>query len=291
MYIISVDLGSSNFKAIIMKIDNDDISFQGKIKHKITDFPSFFDDIIRNYDIDKKDIEVIVATGTGASYLLDSYEGINVIKISEFDAIGYGGLILAKKEKGIVVSIGTGTALVYSDFDKNKHIGGTGIGGGTLVGLGKRLINKNELNISDGTSLFMKLIEYAKKGDRRNVDLWISDINKENIDNLTTDITASNFAAIDKIANDYDIASGIVNMILETISLLVSIHKKNVEKDIKEDLPVIFIGTMVTDDFVKERLIEISEFTKDTWTFIDDADFAIAIGSYEYYLLRMRKNF
>lgn len=274
MYIISVDLGSSNYKAIIMSVDGDVISLVGKKRVGICDFKIFFEDLIKEYNIEKKKIEKIVATGTGASYIDDNYDGIEVLKVNEFDAIGYGGLILAKKENGLVVSIGTGTAFVESDLVMNRHLGGTGLGGGTFVGLGKRLI-RSDIG-------FLELISQVKNGDRQNVDLLIGDISSGDIGNLTKDITAANFAGITKSANQDDIVAGIANMIIETVALMAKQYNT-------KNLPIIFIGTFVTDEYIKKRFMELNAFTGGDYIFVDNADFAIAIGAYEYYLIRYRK--
>lgn len=273
MYIISVDLGSSNYKAIIMKIVGDDISLVGKKRVGVCDFNIFFEELIKEFNIDKKNIEIIVVTGTGASYIGDNYDNIKILKIDEFDAIGYGGLILAKKENGLVVSIGTGTAFIESDLVMNKHLGGTGLGGGTFVGLGKRLI-RNDIGFSE-------LISQVKNGDRKNVDLLIGDISSGDIGNLTKDITAANFAGITKTANQDDIVAGIANMIIETVALMAKQHNR-------KKLPIIFIGTFVTDEYIKKRFMELSSFMDGDYVFVDNADYAIAIGAYEYYLLRHR---
>lgn len=285
-YIISTDLGSTNYKAIIMKIENDNISIVGKVKERDKDFALFILDILHTYSIKKDDIEKIVVTGTGASYLGDSVYDIDMVKVDEFDAIGYGGVILAKLEEGLVVSVGTGTAFVYSNLVKNEHIGGTGLGGGTFVGLGRRFLDNKDSKNYDTAPNFKELIEMAKKGDHTNVDLTIGDISAKDIDDMSNDITAANFAALNKKADDNDYVAGIVNMILETIALMAKLYKKNLKN---ADMPIIFVGTMVTDEFIHDRLKKIGEFTKDKYVFVDYADFAIAIGAYEYYLLRLRK--
>lgn len=274
MYIISVDLGSSNFKSIVMQVVGDEIKLVGTKRITSGTFETFIEDNIKENNIEEKDIEIIIATGTGSSYIGDKYKDIKILKIDEFDAIGYGGLILAKKEKGLVVSVGTGTAFVQSDLVKNIHLGGTGLGGGTFVGLGKRLIRED--------ITFNELIEQVANGDTKNVDLTIGDINKGSIGNLTSDITASNFAGVFKKASKNDIVAGIANMIIETVALMAHQHNK-------EKLPIIFIGTFVTSEHIKNRLKELSDFTKDEYVFVDNADYAIAIGAYEYYLLRYRK--
>lgn len=282
MFIISFDLGSSNFKAIIMKIEKDEITLAGKIRKNEDNFLSFADFVFDKFNIDKDKVEKIIATGTGSSYIENNYKEIEIIKVNEFDAIGYGGLILSKNEEGIVVSIGTGTAFIYSNMIENKHIGGTGLGGGTFVGLSNRLFNNKMLS-------FRELIDMTKGGTSKNVDFKIGDISKDDIGILKKDITAANFAAIKKKPSDKDIVNGIANMILENICLLANLHKKLLLKDEKSKMPIIFIGTMVDDAYIKSLIKNISDFTKDEYTFVENTEYAIAIGAYEYYLLRLRK--
>lgn len=286
MYILSMDLGSTNLKAVILKIYDDknetNIELVGKVRIKTTDFALFIYDIIEKYKFTIDEIDKIIVTGTGSSFVEDKYKGIEVVKINEFDAIAYGGLILSQSEKGNIVSIGTGTTIVYSDMNETIRLGGTGLGGGTLVGLGKAILSSIYDDDSE-TVNFDTLIAMAKKGNKNNVDLLIGDINKGNIGNMTSDITAANFAAIHKKAKSEDYIDATLNMILENISLLV--------KALHKDAPIIYIGTMVSDSHVRERLEKISNYTGDKITFVNDSEYAIAIGAWEYYLLNIRKNY
>ena len=50
-------------------------------------------------------------------------------------AIGRGGLALAHLESALVTSAGSGTACVAATMAGSHHVTGTGVGGGTLVGL------------------------------------------------------------------------------------------------------------------------------------------------------------
>ena len=286
MFILSLDLGSTNCKAIILKIvengDETNIELVGKVRETTIDFALFISNILKKYNIEKSQIEKIITTGTGSSFLDDKFDGINVIKVDEFNAIAFGGILLSKNEKGNVVSIGTGTTIIYSDLDKVERIGGTGLGGGTLVGLGSAVLSNNDKENKDIVN-FKTLIDMAKKGDKTNVDLMIGDINKGNIGNMTSDITAANFAAIHKKANKYDYVAATLNLILENISLIV--------KSVCKDGPIIYIGTMVSDDYVKKCLYKIAEYTGSKISFVEDSEYAIAIGAWEYYLLRIRKNY
>ena len=286
MYIIASDLGSTNQKAIILKISENEleanIELIGKVRIKTTDFALFIYNIIEKYNIVIDEIEKIIVTGTGSSYLYNKYKGIEIVKINEFDAIAYGGLILSDNEKGTVVSIGTGTTIIYSDMKEVVRLGGTGLGGGTLVGLGKAIIS----NVNDENNeviLFNDLIDMAKKGNRNNVDLLIGDINKDNIGNMTKDITAANFAAIYKKAKPCDYIASTLNMIIENISLLVKALHRSGE--------IIYIGTMVSDEYVRENIKTIANYTGNKVTFVNDSEYAIAIGAWEYYLLNIRKNY
>lgn len=286
MYTLVFDFGSTNFKYLVLKIAENEkeanIEIIGKGRSMATNFALFISEIIKKYSIDIKNIEKILATGTGSSYLEDRFEEVEIIKIDEFNAIAYGGLILSKLDKANIVSIGTGTTIIYSNLEKVERIGGTGLGGGTLVGLGSAILSNVECGEKEVVN-FKTLINMAKEGDKSHVDLMIGDISKNNIGNMTSDITAANFAAIQKTANKNDYIAAVLNMILENIMLIV--------KSIDNGEPSVFIGTMVADDYVKNCIKKIAEYTKNEVAFVDDAEYAIVIGAWEYYLLKIRKNY
>lgn len=285
MYILVFDIGSTNIKTLVLSItgprDDEKIKLLGKEKYRGIDFCSFFYKVLDKYKIEKNDIETLVLTGTGTSFLDDTIDGINVIKVDEHLAISYGGILLSKYDEAVIVSIGTGTTIVYSNLNDYKRLGGTGLGGGTFVGLSNALINLQ----SDSRDIkpFEILVEYAKKGNHKNLDLLIGDISKNDILDMSMDITAANFA---KLSGNYrleDTVAATLNLVLENISLLV--------KALNEDLPVVYIGTLVSDTYVQERLTEIADYTGSDIHFVEDGEFAIAIGAWENYLLKLRKNY
>ena len=103
-------------------------------------------------------ITSVAATGAGARSLPDTLLGRPVVKVDEFTAIGVGGSTLAGKESALVVSLGTGTAIVSVRGKKIEHVGGTGVGGGTLLGLARHLL---------GVSNIATLEAMAARGDCR----------------------------------------------------------------------------------------------------------------------------
>ena len=82
------------------------------------------------------DVEFIGVTG-GKHYDLPSkIAGIELSHANEIDAISKGTNYLTKNDKKkLIISSGSGTAFVLSDGNMISHAGGTGVGGGTIVGL------------------------------------------------------------------------------------------------------------------------------------------------------------
>lgn len=157
------------------------------------------------------DVERIMVTGVGASHLKERIHGIPTGRVDEFDAIGRGGLFLSKLDKAIVVSMGTGTTFVMSDEKGVKHIGGTGVGGGTLLGLSNIMLNVRDFN---------DIVKTAQGGNLSNVDLNIGDLITENSAELPVYATASNFGKISDLASKGDIALGIINLVFQTIGVM-----------------------------------------------------------------------
>lgn len=156
--------------------------------------------------IDQSRLNKIAITGvgadrSGAERLTAPYE-----LVREFDAIGAGGRILAGREKLVVASIGTGTAYVSVDGGKISHLGGTGVGGGALLGL-SRLV---------GFDSAEAVIKAALDGDLAKVDLSIGDV-LPGANLMDPRITAANLAKISPDATRNDWAAGIVNLVLQVV--------------------------------------------------------------------------
>lgn len=166
------------------------------------------------------DVEKVMITGVGSSVITGGLFGIPTQRIDEFRAVGRGGLFLSGLEKAVIVSMGTGTAFVAASKDDIHHIGGSGVGGGTLLGLSNRMLNVRH---------FDDIIETAKSGDLGNVDLLIGDISTEDVGTLTANTTASNFGKISDLATSGDLALGIINLVFQTIGVI-SVFASYVEK-------------------------------------------------------------
>ena len=85
-------------------------------------------------EISLSDIEEIILTGVGSAFIEKPLLGIPTARTDEFLANGLGARFTIDLQEMIVVSMGTGTSFVKVKGDSVAHIGGTGIGGGTLLG-------------------------------------------------------------------------------------------------------------------------------------------------------------
>lgn len=155
-------------------------------------------------------IEHIMLTGVGSKHVTLPFLDIPTSHVDEFIANGLGARFDSGLDRLIVVSMGTGTSLVRVDGNDIKHIGGMGIGGGTLQGLSRLLFNSADIDW---------LIAQSNFGESGNVNLKIKDICQNDIEGLIPEATASLFgkAAHDGYPEDSDILEGLIHMVLETI--------------------------------------------------------------------------
>ncbi|MDD4716067.1 MAG: pantothenate kinase [Oscillospiraceae bacterium] len=227
---------------------------------------------LREQSLHVEDVSTVVLTGVGASYLSDKMLNIPLVHVPEFSAIGRGGLALSGKKEALVVSMGTGTAYVRASEDSVVHIGGSGVGGGTIEGLCSRL---------SGVHHMSSINDVAAKGDLSRVDLTISDISKAPIDSLPPDLTASNFGKWRDFATAEDSALGVLNMVFETIGMMAVFACRN---DTVND--VILTGTLTNIPYAKWVFAQLHELTGVSFEIPPCAVFATAIGAVLHYMGR-----
>ena len=162
------------------------------------------------------DIDKVMMTGGGSSFRSQPIYTLPCNNVSEFECIGLGGLYLSGLDEAIVVSMGPGTALIHSkkvgDATMVKYLGGTGVGGGTLLGLTQKLT---------GVGTVEHIEELCAEGDISKIDLRISDISKNRTyENMKDNLTVSNFGKVSDIATPEDLALGVANMVAETIAMV-----------------------------------------------------------------------
>lgn len=216
--IIGIDVGGSTTKIIGVKSSSEDggrpslmSPLQVKANDPKTSIYGAFGRYISENGMEIGDVSRIMITGVGATFIKENIYGIRTVKVEEFDALGLGGLFLSGLDNAVIISMGTGTAFIKADKSGNRHIGGTGVGGGTLVGLSSKLLDMRH---------FESIVNLAEDGDLAKIDLTIGDISKRKISTMTETMTASNFGKLSDNATRSDIAKGIINMIFQTIGVL-----------------------------------------------------------------------
>ncbi len=157
-------------------------------------------------------------TGGGAqqlAHLMDS----DTARIDEFDAWSTGARRLLKGRvqdlnRFLLVSVGTGTSAMLVDGARVARVGGTALGGGTVMGLVAGLT---------GERRFDQIAELAAAGDRRRVDLLISDIYPEGNFLLPGNVNAASFARLafqEGPADPADLAHAVMGLVGENVLLI-----------------------------------------------------------------------
>ncbi len=215
--VIGIDVGGSTTKIVAFKEDASGVELIApqivRANDPVTSTYGAFGKFTDENRIPISAIKCVMMTGVGASYVKHNLYGLDCRRVEEFKSIGRGGLYLSGLDDAIVVSMGTGTALVHSRKNgEMDYLGGTGVGGGTLVGLSKLLLQADNID---------HIIEFARDADLANIDLRIKDIaSRDETGKLSADLTAANFGNVSDIATKGDIALGIMNMVYETVGMV-----------------------------------------------------------------------
>lgn len=206
--VIGIDVGISTTK--IVGINNGNVVSPMRVKatDPVTSLYGAFGKYLYDNKIQLGDIEHVMLTGVGAAYISKPVYGLPTSKAGEFIADGLGARHESGKDKIIVVSMGTGTSLVRCDGDNIEHIGGIGIGGGTLQGLARLLLKTDDIRT---------LSEIAVMGNVSNINLRIGDISAKPLPGLPMSAVASLFGNAKSDASREDIAIGLIWMVLQSV--------------------------------------------------------------------------
>ncbi len=263
--VIGIDIGGSTTKIVGFDGNTMIAPLLVRANDPIASVYGAFGKFLNTHSLKIEDIERVMITGVGSSFLNNRLFGIPTGKVDEFMAIGLGGLFLSNLNKAIIVSMGTGTALVKAENNSAVHLGGTGVGGGTLLGLSNRMLNVRH---------FDELIEAANGGDLSHVDLSIGDISKEVMETLPSETTASNFGKISDLVTKSDLAMGIINLVFQTIGMI-AVFNTRID-NIKD---VVLTGNLTNvpqSEYIFSRLSKLYEVNFQT---PPNAEYATAVGA------------
>ena len=274
--VIGIDVGGSTTKIVGYTAGGKLISrLQVEAADPLTSAYGALGKFINENKLSLNQVCQIILTGVGAALFKKNIYGIATKQVDEFQAIGLGGLALSKKEEGLIISMGTGTAFVRAGKEGITHIGGSGVGGGTVLGLCGKLC---------GASSFSTVAEMAEKGVLKKVDLNIEDISTGVIKTLPPDTTASNFGKMQDSASGEDFALGILNMTFQTIGMMAVFACRN--DRIKD---VIVTGTLAQVPFAKKVFQSLYKMHNIRFIIPQYAIYATATGAALSYLYQKSK--
>ena len=187
--VVGIDIGGSTTKIAGFQGKDMLIPVQISANNAIASLFGAFGKFLYDNKLALEDIQQVNLTGVGCS------------------AVDQGYFAQGKKEF-MVVSMGTGTSFVGVKDGIPTHLGGIGIGGGTIIGLSKLMLNTSDID---------KIQELALGGQVGHIDLRVGDISEKPLPGLNLEVTASNFGKASSRASCEDKAAGIVHMVIESI--------------------------------------------------------------------------
>ncbi|MEM2811239.1 MAG: type II pantothenate kinase [Candidatus Korarchaeum sp.] len=245
MLIIGLDMGGTTTKGVLLS--------ERGVMHRILVVSSdplaaaagAVGKIVTDAGLSIGDISSIAVSGGRVRSLPDRLFGLPLMEVDEIEAIGRGGAFLAKLDECVVVSAGTGTAVVEVRRRDSgyyvRHLGGTGIGGGTLLGLSKLLLSRSSVE---------SVLELAANGNSRNVDLTVGDIVGGPIGKLDAGATASNFGKVGDYNRPEDIAAALINMVGQVIGTVSLFAAKSVGLEDR----IVLVGGLASYELLVEAI-------------------------------------
>lgn len=242
----------------------------------LTSFPSNEMHLVKEWLEKHPQVDEIGLTGGRTEQLLDVLKTMKSIEyIVEFEATLKGVRFLLEKEghaihQSIIANIGTGTSIHYMDGYSHKRVGGTGVGGGTLIGLS---------TIMTGISDFDEIKVHAFQGDREGIDLLVKDIYQGMDTPIDGKLTASNFGKVGitdqrKFEQNDVLATtqGLIGEVISTLSIQLA-----VQYDTEN---IVYIGsTLIKNEQLKKVIEHYTILKKHKPIFLKDCGFSGAIGA------------
>tara|TARA_Y100001980_G_C14483428_1_gene261545 strand:- start:55 stop:858 length:804 start_codon:yes stop_codon:yes gene_type:complete len=261
---IGIDFGITNSDVVIHSSNN--VSYKSLRSEK--NIHLSLKNIIKSIQEDSK-IKSISVTGGKHLDLPDSFDNQKIIKKNEIDCIGAGAKKLSQLDSNfLVLSCGSGTACVAYENEISTHLGGTGLGGGTIRGLCKLAAL-----IDDPDEINDLSIRGSQIGD-----YTLKDVISGPIGNLPEDSIAvhvGNLDMMDKLEKE-DICRSIIYLVATNIARLAATTALAAKLN-----KVVVIGRSPNYFLFKEILSRWIEFSGLEIIYPENREFATALGTLE----------
>lgn len=206
---------------------------------------------------------------TGGRYrtLPDILDGHSLQKVDEMLALGLGGLTLSGLPAALVVSAGTGTAMVAARNGDVHHVTGSAVGGGTLLGLARLIL---------GTDDPLEVNRLALKGDASAVDIMLSEAVGGEVGRLPATANAVNLGKLDR-ENGFtreNLAAGLVRMVAQVIAVI-AINASNAEGL----ADIVLVGHLMDLESVRNEMSLVGEFYQRSFIIPENPGFGTVTGA------------
>ncbi len=208
---------------------------------------------------------------TGGRYrdLPDEVDGFRIKKVDEMRALGLGGLALAQIDAALVVSAGTGAAMVSARPMGIEHVTGSAVGGGTLLGLSKLILKTDDVQEID---------RLAMDGDASAVDIMLNEAVGGEVGRLPANANAVNLGKLDR-DNGFsreNLAAGLVRLVAQVISVI-AINAA----DASGLEAIIMVGHLMDLQSIRKEVNLVGEFYQKTFIVPDNPGFGTVRGVLE----------
>lgn len=221
----------------------------------------------------------ICLTGGRAARLMELI-GRPVMTMPEFEATCAGIRVLLPAEicsgSFLLANVGTGTSVHVIKDGHSRRVGGTGLGGGTIVGLGRLLAGLDE---------YGEIVEAASRGDRGNADLKVRHIYEGSEPPIDGNLTASNFGRVPPVSagghpghsavSREDALASVIGMVGEAVATL-CVHAA-ASHGLKR---VVYIGSsFIRNEQLREAVESYTRFRGGEPLFVENGEYSGALGA------------
>ena len=260
---LAVDMGMTNIDVIL------DLGDMRKMSMLRNQHQAASDQLRQALEAVSDDLSADVVVGvTGGRYrdLPDQVDGRQVQKVDEIQALGRGGLTLSGRDAGLVVSAGTGVAMVAARPSGVEHVTGSAVGGGTLLGLSKIIL---------GTDDVVEIDRLALAGDASAVDIMLNEAVGGKVGRLPENANAVNLGKLDR-ENGFtreNLAAGLVRLVAQVIAVIAINASNSVEME-----EIILVGHLMDLASIRREIDLVGEFYQRTFIVPPDPGFGTAAG-------------
>lgn len=236
--------------------------------------PGLVRDVLARGGVEAQEVRQLAVTGGRHQDLPERIGECAVIGVGEVPAIGRGGQELSKLGGDeplvptLVVSAGSGTAVIAARDNQYAHVTGTAVGGGTLLGLARLLLQTVDPQEID---------ELARRGDPNGADLSLGDVVGGPIGRLPASATAVNFGRLARqniVPSREDLAAALVTLVGQVIAVTAinAARAQQLER-------VVVIGHLTDMPSVRQVLDQVGDYYGLRLTLPANAGYGTALGA------------